>query len=93
MAPLLLHLRDELIESHFLPRNLEDIFEEQIQTAYLILNQCYVAMTEGLKILQEFGVSIKDDYMGVLRGGQKGALDSPGWPKCSLTFLEENSMF
>jgi hypothetical protein len=62
MAPLLLHLRDELIESHFLPRNLEEIFEEQIQTAYLILNQCYVAMTEGLKILQEFGVSFKGDF-------------------------------
>jgi len=32
--------------------------------------------------------------MGVLRGGQEGALDPP-WPAkivCFLTFLEENSM-
>ena len=57
MAPLLFHLREELIEAHLMPRNLEELFEEQIQTAYLILNQCYVAMKEGQKILQEFGVS------------------------------------
>ena len=61
MAPLLLHLREELIEAHLLPRNLEELFEEQIQTAYLILNQCYVAMKEGQKILQEFGVSFQGD--------------------------------
>jgi len=33
--------------------------------------------------------------MGVRRGGQEGAFDTP-WPAkivCFLTFLEENSMF
>lgn len=57
MAPLLLHLRDELIESHLMPRNLEELVEEFLQTTFLILNQCQVAMQEGKKILQEFGVS------------------------------------
>ena len=56
MAPLLLHLRDELLEAHLLDRKFEDVFEEYVQTTYLILNQCYVAMQEGQKILQEFGV-------------------------------------
>ena len=57
MAPLLLHLREELIESNFVPRNFEEVFEEFVQTANLILNQCYVAMLEGRNILNEFGVS------------------------------------
>ena len=56
MAPLLLHLRDELLEAHLLDRKFEEVFEEYVQTTYLILNQCYVAMQEGQKILQEFGV-------------------------------------
>jgi hypothetical protein len=62
MAPLLFHLRDELIENNLLPRNLEEIFEEYIQTATLILNQCYVAMLEGRNILLEFGVSYNLQY-------------------------------
>ena len=56
MAPLLLHLREELLEAHLLDRKFEEVFEEYAQTTYLILNQCYVAMQEGQKILQEFGV-------------------------------------
>ena len=56
MAPLLLHLRDELIESKLVPRRLEEICEDFLQTASLILNQCQVAMMEGTKILQEFQV-------------------------------------
>ena len=56
MAPLLLHLREELLEAHLLDRKFEEVFEEYAQTTYLILNQCYAAMQEGQKILQEFGV-------------------------------------
>ena len=58
MAPLMLHLRGELIESNLMPRNLEEVVEEFLQTTFLILNQCQVAMMEGKKILQEFGVSV-----------------------------------
>ena len=58
MAPLLLHLRDQLLEAHLMDKKFEEILEEYAQTAYLILNQCYVAMQEGQQILQEFGVSL-----------------------------------
>ena len=73
MAPLLLHLRDELLEAHLLDRKFEEVFEEYVQTTYLILNQCYVAMQEGQKILQEFGVLL---YCMIISRREEGGVET-----------------